>query len=71
MAQKKKENWKTLFFSEHEGNQRQSMTDAVCSDADKARERECGRWWNKQKGQGDPASGWEICEWEVLGHVYQ
>ncbi len=44
MAQKKKENWKTLLFSEHEGNQRQNMTDTVCSDADKVRERECGRW---------------------------
>ncbi len=43
----------------------------VCSDADKAWERECGRGWNRQIGQDDTACGWEICEWEVTGHTHQ
>jgi hypothetical protein len=44
---------------------------AITDKADKACERECSTGWSRQKGQGDPACGWEICEWEVSGHTKQ
>ncbi len=62
--QKNKETRKKLW---HEKRGTGDCCDA--SKADKACERECGRGWSRQKGQGDPACGWAICEWEVSGHV--
>jgi hypothetical protein len=71
IAQKTKENWGKLFFFWHREDRRK--TDVVCSDVDKKLGK---RVWEilkqaKRPRQPRAACGWEICEWEVLGHAYQ